>query len=143
MMARSCAVVLAVASMVACDSPESRPEDVLKAFLQEVSFGRAEPAWSRLSERTRRLLVERHEARKKAAGEAPTEPRPAELLFSDLGLTVLNPAESVVVVSPPGDVVTLRVSVEGGESAEVRMVKEDGAWRVDLAPWISRPRESG
>lgn len=116
-----------------CRPAESRPEDVLESFLQEVSFGRAEAAWRRLSERSREALVERHRALAEAAGEAvDPSPDPADVLSSTLGLTVLSPAESVVVVSPPGDVVTLRVSVEGGRSAEVRMVREDGSWRVDL-----------
>jgi hypothetical protein len=115
-----------------CRPAESRPEQVLEAFLQEVSFGRAEAAWNDLSKETRDALRERHRQLRRAAGQPPEEPEPAELLYGVAGLTVLNPAESVAVVSPPGDVVTLRVSVEGGRSAEVRMVRRDGVWRVDL-----------
>lgn len=117
---------------LACRPAESRPEQVLEAFLQEVSFGRAEAAWNKLSEETRNVLRERHRRLREAAGQPPEEPEPAELLYGVAGLTVLNPAESVAVVSPPGDVVTLRVSVEGGRSAEVRMIRRDGSWRVDL-----------
>jgi len=128
---------------MACQPAESRPEQVLETFLQEVSFGRADAAWSKLSQETRDALRERHRRRQEVAGEAPTEPEPAELLYDTANLTVLNPAESIAVVSPPGDVVTLRVSVEGGRSAELRMVRRDGAWKVDLLDLLKTEGDPG
>lgn len=124
-------VVLAFTAM-GCAREAGRPEDALESFLREVSFGRAEAAWKRLTEESRDALVDRHRALAEAAGRTVDDPKPAEFLFSTLDLVVLSPAESIVVVSPPGDVVTLRVTVEGGRSAEVRMVQQGGAWRVDL-----------
>lgn len=146
-MIRTCLAVGFALLALGCRPAESRPEQALETFLQEVSFGRAEAAWTKLSSGSQAALRERHRRLREAAGQPPEEPEPARLLYGTAGLTVLNPAESVAVVSPPGDVVTLRVSVEGGSSAEVRMVKEEGGWRVDLRDLIATrtstaPREN-
>ncbi len=126
------AALLWIGVLGACAQAVESPEDVLESFLQEVSFGRLDKAAERLSRSTRDALSRRYHEMRERTGLPPKEPEPADLLSEGLDLTVLNSAESIVVVSPLGDSVTLRATVEGGASAEVFMVREDGAWRIDL-----------
>ncbi|MCB9654851.1 MAG: hypothetical protein H6729_12050 [Deltaproteobacteria bacterium] len=65
-----------------------------------------------------------------AASAAPEDP--SMLLFSDLRLIVLGEPENIVLVSPFGQEVTLRVSLAQGRSADFRLVREGKAWKVDL-----------
>jgi predicted nucleic acid-binding Zn-ribbon protein len=113
------------------------PEAALDAFFTDLRFQRVDRAYAALAHRSRTWLEERHRRLQRAATPADQPSDDAsidrhELLYRTLDLTLLSPPESIVVVSPPGDRVTLRVTVEGGASAEVVMVREDGRWKVDL-----------
>lgn len=118
-----------------CPEPKADPEDAFRRFLSDVHAHRAEAVWGQLSEATRKALLTRHQALRAAVGRDAgheAEPPVAQILFEELGLTELNPPESIAVVSPPGQDVTLRVAVKDGKSVQVRMVREGQPWKVDL-----------
>jgi hypothetical protein len=137
-MSRTVLCILALGSAVsaldACAENKAQPEDVLKKFLGDVRAHRSDQAWALLSESSRKELERRHREIAKAAAKSGDAAKGTleEMLFEDLGLMMLNPPESVAVVSPPGPEATLRVTVKDGRSAEVRMVKEGAGWKVDL-----------
>ena len=114
-----------------CADRRPRPEDALNAFLADLQYGRAESAWAALSESSRQKLIERHRLLFEAGGQK-TDDTPSEILFGDLGIVVMSPPESVVVVSPLGNEAKLRVTVAGGRSADIRMVREGSGWKIDL-----------
>ena len=114
-----------------CADRRPRPEEALNAFLADLQYGRAEAAWAALSESSRQKLIERHRLLSDARGK-PADETPSQILFGDLGIVVMSPPESVVVVSPLGNEAKLRVTVAGGRSADIRMVREGAAWKVDL-----------
>lgn len=124
-MALLCAVV------GACRPGAATPEDALRTFLGDVSARRASEAWAGLSKPSQEALL--GDARKLAevTGQ-PAETDPGKLLFERSELLLLRKAESISVASRPGDVAMLRVPVEGGASANVRMVREGASWKVDL-----------
>ena len=62
----------------------------------------------------------------------PARDEGRQILFGDLGIVPMSPPESVVVVSPLSNEAKLRVTVAGGKSADIRMVREGTAWKVDL-----------
>ncbi|MEL7369634.1 MAG: hypothetical protein AAFN74_12025, partial [Myxococcota bacterium] len=76
---------MALLALVACPSPTDRPERVLAQFLADVQKGRAKPAWSALSDESRRRLTATHEASAKARQKTPTGD-PADILFTELRL---------------------------------------------------------
>lgn len=135
-------VVVAI-SAAGCPRAEVQPEDALKRFLADLQFGRADAAWAALTDGAKEDLLQRHRALAQAAHRPPTE-RPADILYGELGLEVLGTPENVVVVSPLGPEVVLRVSVKGGRSAEIRMQRAGQDWKVDLVaalhPADERPR---
>jgi hypothetical protein len=119
----------------ACRKPPAEPEPTLERFLADVRLGRAEQAWSALSTQSREVLAARRRALLEAAGktrDGGDADDPSRSLFEALGLTALAAPESVVLVSPPGDEIRLRVAVKGGQSGEVFMVREGAEWKVDL-----------
>lgn len=135
--AHAISVVALVALVGSCANKRPKPEEALEAFLADVQYGRADSAWAALTEESRTRLLERHRALAEAAGK-PVDETPAKILFGDLGLVVQSPPESIVVASPLGNEVTLRVTVEGGRSAEIRMVREGVRWKVDLTGSLER-----
>jgi hypothetical protein len=119
----------------ACTKPPAEPEPTLERFLAAVRLGRAEQAWAALSTGSKEALVARQRALLAAAGEngdGGDPGDPSRSLFDALGLSALAAPESVVLVSPPGDELRLRVAVKGGQSGELFMVREGAAWKVDL-----------
>lgn len=125
-------VALLVAATFGCLPQTPDPEDTLKAFLADLSAGRDTVAYNALSQATRTELERRHELLARAAGRAPSR-KAGEILYRELGLMVLHsPPESIVMVSQPGAEVVLRVGVKDGKSADIRMVREGDAWKVDL-----------
>ncbi len=128
---RCFALILLVLSLGACAKTPG-PEETLERFLADLRFGQSDKAWAALSANTQKAVTERHHARRKAAGLPAQDPKPADLLYADLKLTVLSAPESVAVASPLGDTVKLRVSVKDGASADIWMVRDGPKWRVDL-----------
>jgi hypothetical protein len=129
--------ILAI-SLAAVGCPENKmdPEDAFRKFAKDLHERHAEAAWPALTAATRTELERRHRALIEARGQKTpkeNEPLAAEILFEELGLVLLNPVESVAVVSPPGgSEVMLRVSVKDGRSADIKMVREGQTWKVDL-----------
>lgn len=123
-------VLLAVA-LGGCPRPEVQPEDALRRFLADLQYGRADAAWAALSEGSKEELLKRHRTLAQARQQPATD-RPAEILYGELGIEVLASPENIVVVSPLGPEVVLRVAVKGGRSAELRMQRSGEDWRVDL-----------
>ncbi len=124
-------VALTCAFTAACADRRPKPEEALNAFLADLQYGRADAAWAALSESSKHRLLEAHQ-QLVAAGSKADDDLASEILFGDLGLVVMSPPESVVVVSPLGNEAKLRVTVAGGKSADIRMVREGTAWKVDL-----------
>lgn len=115
----------------ACRPGAATPEDALKTFLGDVQSRRSSEAWAGLSASSQEALLA--DARKLAAATGePAETDPGKLLFERGELLILRKAESISVASRPGDVAMLRVAVEGGASANVRMVRDGASWKVDL-----------
>jgi hypothetical protein len=123
--------LIAVVWVAGCADRRPRPEEAFNAFLADLQYGRAETAWAALSESSRKRLLEQHERLVEASGK-PADDTPSQILFGDLGIVVMSPPESVLVGSPLGNEAKLRVSVPGGKSADIRMVREGTVWKVDL-----------
>ena len=114
-----------------CQQGPPKPEDSLKEFLGAVRTKRAKVAWSLLSAKTQAELKRRAALVAKAQDTSPkTEPR--DLLFGQLELMALRIPESISVASPIDSTVSLRVSLEKGQTATIEMIREGPAWKVDL-----------
>jgi hypothetical protein len=139
---RTWALVWGTLALAACRPAPDSPQSVLEGFLADLEYGRAQSAWKRLAPDSQAWLETRwlELRRAEAPDREPKAPEPGALLFDLLDLTLLQAPESVAVVSPPGDRVTLRVSVEGGRSAEVRLVRHDDRWKVDLVSTLQLDR---
>ena len=120
----------------ACEPRPLGPEESLSRFLSDIRYGRVEPAFAALCPDSQTLLRERHQALAPGRNDAPE----AEILFQELGLEVLHVPESLHVASPIGETVTLRVSVRGGQSANVYLKRESGHWCVDLTRTLGPER---
>jgi hypothetical protein len=122
-----------------CPENKADPEEAFKKFVADVHARRSEAVWNELTASTRAELTRRHKeirASTKRDGGAEGDVA-AAILFDELGLMVLNQPESIAIVSPPGQEVMLRVSVKDGRSADVKMVREDQTWKVDLLRSLS------
>lgn len=117
-------------SLAGCPGKRPDPDKVLNDFLINLRAGRVEVAWAALSQSSQKELTARHERLVAAGAKSPATP--AAMLFDDLGLVVVNEPESIAESSPHGQDVQLRVAVKGGQSADVWMVREGDAWKVDL-----------
>lgn len=126
-------LLLLVATSTGCKERRNSPEASLRTFLSQVYARQAKQAWQGLSKSSRDALRADAEALAQAAGESAAKTSPEDLLFSQAELTLLAKPDSISVVSPlGGDEVLLRVTVEEGPSANVRMVREGKDWKVDL-----------
>ena len=119
-----------VAAILGCPAEPETPESRVRVFMTDVSRGDDDRIVASLSSERLEWL----EARWRKLHSDP-DPGP-EALLSTTRLTALGPVETVVLVSPPGDRATVRVTVEGGASTEIRLVREQG-WRVDLPRTLS------
>ena len=141
-LAHSLCILAALLGAAGCPENKVDPEDAFRKFARDVHEHRAEAVWSALTAATRADLELRHRALVRASGRdagKESEPPPSEVLFDELGLALLNPIESVAVVSPPGGAeVMLRVSVKDGRSADIKMVREGQTWKVDLVSSLQK-----
>ncbi|MFO0727392.1 MAG: hypothetical protein U1E65_26685 [Myxococcota bacterium] len=133
------ALGLLFSGLPACKPSSSTPEDALRGFLGELKNHRASEAFQHLSSESQAALKKDAQALAEATHD-PVATDPAKLLFERSEVILLRQPESISVASRPGDAVMLRVSVENGESANVRMVREGTAWKVDLMGSLT-PRE--
>lgn len=123
--------LLLFGNIAGCPGRAETPEGALETFLANVRSRRGAPAYKALSAASRTEMERRAKTRAEMTGEA-VETDPAQLIFSDLELVALRKPASIRVAGPLGDAVDLRVSVEGGETAIVKMVREGRGWKVDL-----------
>lgn len=110
-------------------APSSSPEDTFRHFVDKVRAGDVDAAWKLLSKRSQdRLteLVRQHSAA--SEGKVPNDPKQVGLGHADL----VRPIDRIERLAEEGDRVTIRV-VSEGDSQEVVLLREDGAWRVELA----------
>ena len=133
-------MALVCAQVGACRPSAATPEEALRGFLQDVRARRAPAAWAAISTPSQQALLADAARLAEATGDPP-ETDPAKLLFERSELMALRQPESISVASRPGDVALLRVPVEGGASANVRMVREGAAWKVDLVGSLERRPE--
>jgi hypothetical protein len=128
---RALSVLALAIALTGCRAEVPTPEAALSQFVQDVRTRRAAAVWAGLSAASRAELERRAQAIAEATG-APVEKDPARLLFTDLELVAIDKPEAVTVVSPVGSEVMLQVSLAGGRSARLRMVREGTRWKVDL-----------
>ena len=108
------------------------PEATYRALTRAVAERDEEAAWALLSKGTRAWLEDRaREAARTAPGVVPQSAR--QLLLGDAALSAVPPTLVELVRSDAAEAV-LRVRAPGGEAAEVRLVREGGAWKLDARP---------
>ncbi len=122
------AVVVAV--LAACSRPAG-PAESYRRFSAAARSGDAETVWSLLSERSRAALDAR--ARELSARAAPgvIPPSGRDLVLGDQAARAPR-LRAAVVVRESADLAVVRVEDEAGGKGEVTLVREDGAWRVQL-----------
>jgi hypothetical protein len=106
------------------------PDATYRALVRAMTDRDEEAAWTLLSAGTRARL----EARAKAAAAAAPGVVPASaraLLAGDAPLAIRPPSSIAIVQSGP-DRAVLRVEAPGGAPRDVVLLREGGAWRVDL-----------
>ena len=106
------------------------PDATYRALVRAVADRDEAAAWKLLSHGTQ----ERLEARARAAAAAAPGVVPAsarEMLVGDAAL-VTRPPSAITVAGGTADRVVLRVEAPGAEPRDVVLLREGGAWRVDL-----------
>lgn len=105
------------------------PEATFRRFVDKVRSGDVDAAWDLLSTASQARLTEVVRLHSAASdGKIPNDPKRVGLGHAEM----LRPIDQIERLKDEGDRVTLRVISEG-ESQEVVLVREAGAWRVDLS----------
>jgi hypothetical protein len=106
------------------------PDATYRALVRAVADRDEGAAWALLSSATQERLTARARV---AAAAAPgvVPPSARSLLVGDASLAV-RPPSSITVVGGSADRAVLRVEAPGAGPADVVLVREGGAWRVDL-----------
>jgi hypothetical protein len=124
---------LALAAALTLLAPGCRtsgPEQAYRAFAEALREGKAQEAWSLLSEGSRQALDARAAELAGATGGVVRDAGAALLVGSEARRAPR--IASVTVVREGPDEALLRVADESGASSEVRMAREGGGWRVVL-----------
>jgi hypothetical protein len=129
---RAPAALLAAALLAALPGCERDlpPDATYRALVRAVAERNEAAAWGLLSAGTRKRLGERAAAAAKAA-PGVVAPDGRSLLIGDAALGV-RPPRAITVVSSGPDRAVLRVEGTEGPPVDVLVLREGGAWRVDL-----------
>src|SRR6202022_2872759 len=104
------------------------PVEAVQDFAESLGRGDAEAAWTLLSARTRQQADARAKAAREASGGVgPTSGR--QMLFAS---AVRTGPIHVREVSRSGDSAEVETTVDGGTASGFHVVRENGAWKVDL-----------
>jgi hypothetical protein len=107
-----------------------QPDDAFRAFVIAVAAHQEDIAWDHISKDSQKAMSA---ARDQAAAESPKGTVPADprdLLFGD-DVSLARPLDEIEVKSQDGDVAHVLVTTAGVKH-DVKMVREDGRWKVDL-----------
>lgn len=122
--------LLAAAAILSCAPRDPPPDAVYRAFVRAAAARDAAAAWPLLSSRTRSWLDAR--ARKAAAEVPGLLPASGQrLLFGDAA-GAARPVKAIELVVRDAERAQLRVTDDAGAVAAVALVREDGAWKIDL-----------
>ena len=125
------AVTAAAALLFGCNRPSwSTPEAAYASLARAAQKGEQQVAWGALSEESRKKLEQRSTALAAASGGA-LQDDPRALLFGSAPPAA--PIDGIKQVRQDDRVAILAVSAAGGASREVRMVKEEGGWKLDVS----------
>jgi hypothetical protein len=123
--------VLVCLALVGCNRPTwSTPDGAYASFARAVKKGEYNLAWGALSHASRTALENRAKELAAASGGA-LEDDPKALFFGSPEQP--QPIRTIEVVGEEGDVARLSVTPEAGPPREVRMLKESGAWKLDVS----------
>jgi len=118
-----------VAVLPACQR-DLPPDATYRALVRAAADRDEAAAWNLLSSATRRRLEERaREAAAAAPGVVPASAR--SMLVGDASLGV-RPPTSITALAVGPDRAVLRVEAPDSPARDVVLVREGGAWRVDL-----------
>ena len=124
------AALALLAFLPGCPQRDLPPDAAYRALARAMAERDEDAAWALLSTATRAKLEERARA---AATAAPgvVAPSARSVLAGDAALSV-RPASAITVVEVGPDRALLRVEAPGAPPRNVTLVREDGAFRVDL-----------
>ncbi len=125
---RRAVLLLAALPLLTCGRPAG-PADAYRAFAAAVRAGDEEAIWAMLSSASRAALEARAKAAAKAGGAMPGSAR--QLLVGD-AVSSMPRVKSVTVRRESGDEALLAVTTEDAGEGQVRLVREEGGWRVVL-----------
>jgi hypothetical protein len=127
------AALLFALALPGCHGQET-PDDAFRAFTLAVSTRQQDIAWSHLSHESQAAMTASLEKARSLApkGTVPTDPRD---LLSGEDVSLARPIDDVKIVDEKGDVANLEV-ISGADKHDVRMVREDGHWKLDLTPGL-------
>ena len=128
--------LIILACTIACNQGPPKPEDNLKAFLGAVRSKRGPEAWKLLSAASQSELTKRAK-RIAEITETPVETNKSKLLFQEMEIMTIRIPESISVTSPISSTAKLRVALKDGQTANVLMIREGQAWKVDLLGSLS------
>ena len=122
-----------VAVLPACQR-DLPPDATYRALVRAAAERDEAAAWNLLSSATKKRLEERARVAAAAApGVVPASAR--SMLVGDASLGV-RPPSSITVVETGPERAVLRVEAPDSPLRDVVLVREGGAWRVDLPPAI-------
>lgn len=128
--------------LAACPKRELDAKDTCTQFLNDVRNRRGAAAFDALSEASQTELRRRHLELADAGGHDP-DASPAYLIFKTLDVELMSTVQSIAEASRPDPAeVLLRVAVQSGKSADIRMIREGTGWKVDLFGSLSPGSET-
>ena len=126
--------LLPAVALLACNRPKwDTPTDAYMSFARAIKKQDSRTAWSGLSTESKQALEARAKAISESTGGA-VRPAPQPLFFG--GGFEAPPVRSVKLLSQEGKEARLAVVSEGGAEKEVRMVREEEGWRLDVTDML-------